>query len=171
MELTKREKEIIIFSGIASAVYMAESAIPMPLPGVKLGLANSISLFLLYRDGLSFALYVFFIRLFATSLFTGSFLSPAFVLALSGGLSSLLVMYSAISFQKMIKNELLSVYGVSILGAVTHNVAQYAAVYILIFTEPGLIYYVSVLLVSGILSGLATGRIAQSLLKWKPKPA
>jgi heptaprenyl diphosphate synthase len=66
---------------------VVEAAIPSPLPGVKPGLANIVTLVVLQRLGMRAAVWVSLLRVVAGSLILGTFLSPSFVLSLCGALA------------------------------------------------------------------------------------
>ena len=110
----------------AVVIHTVEAALPlpMPVPGVRLGLANIITLLAIVLYGLRSGLIVSILRTLLGSFFSGSFLSFGFWLSLAGGVSSCLVMALAVL---LVKRKAISLVSVSILGAVTHNLAQLAA--------------------------------------------
>lgn len=161
--MTKTQKIVYLalFVTLATALGVIEAALPnpFPLPGVKLGLANIVTIQVLYlyrfRDGLTISL----LRVLFTSLLVGTFLSVGFYLSLSGALLSTLIM--ALLFRYV---PVLSIMGVSIAGAVAHNVGQLITASFLIQTGY-IFYYLPVLLLSAIPTGLVTGYIARLLLQ------
>mgnify|MGYP000851317283 CR=1 FL=1 len=161
MSKTQRLVYLSLFVTLASALGILESALPnpFPLPGVKLGLANIVTLQVLYLYGLKDGLAISLLRVLFTSLFVGTFLSVGFYLSLTGAVFSTLVM--AFLFKYV---PALSMMGVSIAGAVSHNVGQLLAAAALIQTGY-IFYYLPVLLLSGIPTGLATGYVACLSLK------
>ena len=127
-----------------------EFMIPMPLPAFKLGLANVVTLFALYRMGALKALAVLIGRCGLSALLFGSPVSLAFSLA--GGLLALLVMLC-------LKNrKSLSVYGVSLAGATAHNVGQCAAA-VVIMRTPAVFSYLLFLIPAGAAAGLLVALI------------
>ncbi|MFZ5945463.1 MAG: Gx transporter family protein [Bacillota bacterium] len=132
--------------------------IPIPVPGVKLGLANIITLFTIIIFGFKEALIVLIGRIFLGSLFGGGFSS--FLFSITGGLVSSIIM--ALLYLKFRKH--FSLPTISIAGAVTHNIGQ-IAIASLIVNNPNLFYYLPVLIVSGIITGLFIGLIVQFTLK------
>ena len=108
---------------LSLALSLAERMIPLeaviPLPGVKLGLANIVTMFALYELGGRYALAVLVCRCALASLFGGGFTALAFSLA--GGLLALAAMALAR------RAPFLSVYGVSLCGAACHNTGQILA--------------------------------------------
>lgn len=135
---------------LAMILSFVESLVPpiSAIPGVKLGLANLVTVFLLYRVGRLEACIVTLIRIALASLLFGSFVS--FVYSLFGAILSIAVMIAA--------KELLpfSEIGVSVLGGVFHNLGQILAA-ILFFENTGLAYYMIPLTVSGTVAGVAIG--------------
>ncbi len=131
---------------------MLGALLPLPVPGVKLGLANIISIFLLQYFSLGSALIVGILRTFLASLFTGGI--GVFLYSAPGALLSIIAMYLAIRYIKA-----LSLVGVSMLGAAMHNLAQ-VCIAVLLTGEVNLLYYAFILLLVGAVSGTITGIIA-----------
>ena len=122
--------------------------IAVPLPGVKLGLANIVTLMALYFLGTRPAVTILGLRCVLGSLFGGGLSALAF--SLTGGLLALGTMTLARRIPA------LSVYGVSVLGAAAHNLGQICAAMVLL----GSVYvisYLPFLLAVSVLTGLATG--------------
>ncbi len=142
----------MIFSYIESAV-----VIPSPVPGIKLGLANIVSIFLLYNGGLGGALAVSAARCILSSFMFGSGLWQL-AFSLSGAAVSLLGMYLVMKTGKF------SVFLISMLGGILHNIAQLAVAYITI-GGAAIWYYTPVLLLSGAVCGLLTGLCARAVFK------
>ena len=86
------DHRIARYAAAAIALSVVEAAIPMPLPGVKPGLANIITLIVLARYGWRDAVWVSLLRVVAGSLLLGQFLAPGFFLSLAGALASLLAL-------------------------------------------------------------------------------
>ena len=111
-----------LLTGLAIGLHIFESFIPMPVPvpGAKLGLANIISLYVVMNFGLKDALTVTVLRTILESLLSGTFLTIVFYFSFSGGIVSTIVMGLA---YRMLPKQF-SVVGISVLGALTHNIAQ-----------------------------------------------
>ena len=88
----QQDLELARLAAIAVAIHVLEGLIPSPLPGVKPGLANIVVLVVLFRYGWWSACWVSLLRVFAGSLMIGTFLSPTFMLSLSGAVASLLAL-------------------------------------------------------------------------------
>lgn len=157
----------ILFAALLAlgiVLYVLEGLFPplLPLPGAKLGLSNILVLFTMlflgYKEGILLALA----RSILGSFISGTALAPGALLSLSGGLTSAIVV--ALSLKFLLPP--LGLVGVSILGAVTHNVAQFLIVYFLFSQQvSGLFYYLPVLLFFALVSGLVTGLIAVYLFE------
>ena len=132
---------------------MLGALVPVPVPGVKLGLANIVTMFLLCYFSLPTALILALLRTLLASLFTGGL--SMFLFSAPGALLSALVMYTALRWLRP-----LTIAGVSMLGAATHNVAQ-VCVAVLITGEARLFYYAFILIAIGAISGAITGVVAR----------
>ena len=156
-----RNKKIAI-RGVLIALAMIlsyiESFIPVSsaIPGIKLGLANIVTIYALERLGAKDALVISLLRIFLSSFLFGN---PAMmVYSLSGALLSILVM-SLLS--RIVK---FGIIGISVAGAVSHNIAQCAAAALLL-QNTNVMQYVPVLVLSGIAAGIITGIISAAVLK------
>lgn len=96
IKTTLLDHQIAQLSAIAIGLSLIESVLPSPMPGVKPGIANIITLYAMYRFNFRTAIWVSILRVFATSLILGQFLSPTFMLSLAGSLLSLLTLYFSI---------------------------------------------------------------------------
>jgi heptaprenyl diphosphate synthase len=159
MKKTKVISQSAVLIALALALSYTERFIPLqlviPLPGVKLGLANIVTLVSLYLLGWKRTLPIVVIRCFLGALF-GSLTGLAF--SLTGGLISLAVM----ALCKKI--PVFSIYGVSILGAAAHNIGQILAAMALMAS----VYvgaYLPYLLFIAICTGLATGAACSGVLR------
>lgn len=148
---------------LALALSLMERFIPLqafiPLPGIKLGLANLVTLLALYLFQTRYAFWILFPRCLLGAIFGGGF--TGFLFSISGGLLALGVMALAQ------KAPLFSVCGVSILGAAAHNIGQTLAAMALL----GSVYigaYLPYLLGISILTGLLTGTLCSGILKVLP---
>lgn len=159
---TKQLTTCALLTAMALALSYLENLFPLslaiPLPGVKLGLANIVTLFALYVLGPVQALMILFARCFLGALFAGNM--NAVLYSLLGGFSAMAAMI-ALSHSRR-----LSIYGVSIGGAAAHSCGQIAAA-VLTLGNGAPLYYLPVLLgvslFSGTLTGLATACLFQGL--------
>ena len=159
MKLTRKLALCAVLTALALALSYFERLLPLqllvPLPGVKLGLANIVSLFALCFLGPWPALTVLLARCFLGSLFAGSLSGLLFSLA--GGLLALLCMALA-------RRSRLSVYGVSVCGAAAHNLGQIGAAVVVMRTA-AVVNYLPGLLLAAIVSGLLTGAAAAGVFR------
>jgi heptaprenyl diphosphate synthase len=137
-----------------------ESMIPAPIPGVRLGLANAVTVVALADLGSRAALEVAILRTLLASLILGTFLSPTFLLSLSGAVTSTLVMAVAYRLGASGNRPLFSLAGISLIGAVTHNATQLALAYGLLVRHPGIFLMAPWLGLSAVATGWITGLIA-----------
>jgi len=156
----ERQVYLAWFAALAVAIHSAEALIPSPLPGVKLGLANAVTLVVLLLDTPRAALVVTLVRIFVGALLIGTFLGPGFLLSLSGGLAAWAVMAAG----RPLAGPLLSPLGLSVLGALAHILAQIATVYWLLIPNLGLLHLVPALVAAAVVTGTATGLVATRLV-------
>ena len=138
-------------------VVEAQIPIPIPIPGVKLGLSNVVTLFAIYTVGRKKAGIVLFLRILLGSLITGHVAAMAFSLA--GGVLCYIVMCVIYKFVTARQ-----IWVVSVFGAIGHNLGQIAVAAFIVGTT-SVVFYLPVLLVSGVITGLFTGLSAQYLYK------
>lgn len=159
MKGTKKLALCAVLTALALALSYFERLLPLglviPLPGVKLGLANIVSLFALCFLGPLPAFCVLLARCFLGSLFAGSLSGLWFSLA--GGLLALL-------FMALARKTRLSVYGVSVCGAAAHNLGQILAAAAVMRTA-AVVNYLPALLVTAVVSGLLTGAAAAGVFR------
>ena len=151
-----------ILVSLAVVLSIVERWIPLnlliPVPGIKLGLANIVTLFALYRLAFVDAAAILVVRTLLTSLFLG----PASLLfSLLGGASALLVM----ALLRRGDGRLFSVYGVSMAGAAAHNIGQVAAACLILQDLSLATSYLPMLLLVGLLTGIPTAAAAVPVLR------
>lgn len=149
----KKLTMLALLTTIALTIFIIEAAIPpvVPIPGVKLGLANIVTLFVIKRFGAKDAAIVLIMRIILATIFAGQAVS--FLYSLCGGLVCLLVM--------VVINRLLSggyIFITSIFGAIGHNIGQLLAAF-LVLRLTGVLVYAPFLMVSGVITGLFTGLV------------
>ncbi len=154
---TKKMVSLALFTAIALTIFMIEAQIPalVPIPGVKIGLANIVTVFVVFTLGGKEGAAVLFCRIFLGAVFAGNF-STIFYSAAGGFLSIM----TTIGLKRILADKQLWVAGA--LAAVAHSVGQMAAA-ILISGTPGLIVYLPVMMAISIVTGTFTGLCAQTL--------
>lgn len=153
MSKSKKVATLALCIALAFTLSFLESLIPINIgiPGVKLGLANSVTLALVYLVGKKEAFAVSMVRILLSGLlFSGAF---SLLYGFAGGILSFVVMIIAM------KSEKLSVVGVSVLGAAVHNVGQIIVAAIVMETSQ-IVYYLPVLLISGAVTGVLVGVVS-----------
>ena len=154
---TKDITRLSLFIAIALTIFVLGNQIPIPIAGVKLGLANIVTLYLIHQYSVKEALFVLIVRIFLGSIFAGQMISFAY--SLVGGLLSLGVMWLANRLQKED-----NIWFTSVLGGIFHNIGQ-IIVAIILLGSINVIYYLSILGVCGIITGLFNGLIVQIFIK------
>ena len=171
---TKKLVIMAILSAIALIIFIIEAQIPLPVPvpGVKLGLANAVTLFALFitkqgdgppvrkqmnRPPVLFAsIDVFMIlicRILLGAVFTGRLV--AFIYSMTGGL---LAFAAQVVMKRFVSDKQIWVCGA--VGAIFHNIGQILAA-VLITGTPAIITYLPILIIAGVLTGTLTGFVAQ----------
>ncbi len=147
-----------VFTALALIFSYVETLIPINfgIPGVKLGLANLITLIALYKISVKDAYLISVVRVVLSGFIFGNLF--AILYSLAGGLLSLTIM----TWFK--KTDKFSVYGVSMAGGVFHNVGQLIMA-MLVVESVTITGYLPVLLVSGLLTGLIIGVVSGETLK------
>jgi len=160
--------QIALLSAYAVGLHSIEALIPMPVPWLRLGLANIITLTTLYLYGLRAGMTVTLARVFIRSLIAGTFLGPAFILSLGGGVGSTIVMWF---FMKGFRG-LAGPVAVSMAGAFTHNIIQLFLAHLLFVRRMEAILIISpVILGAGLLTGLFNGVATGLIIKRVEKGA
>ena len=154
----------LALSALLTAVMLVlgyvESLIPTGIPGIKLGLSNSVLLFAIYTLGIPNALLLMVVKVLLSGfLFSGV---NAMLYAFAGGLLSMLAMVVLYKLQGF------HILTIAMVGAVMHNVGQVVLAMLMLQTER-LIYYMAILMLVGLVTGYITGTVAKLLLRRIPK--
>lgn len=147
-----------VFTALALIFSYVELLIPINfgIPGAKLGLANLMTVLVLYKMGIKEALALSVTRIILSGFMFGNLFGILY--SLSGGLLSFLVMVL------LKKSDRFSVAGVSIGGGTAHNIGQLLVAMVVVQTYQ-VWYYLPVLLVAGEVTGLLIGLVAKEVLK------
>ena len=148
---TRKLTTLSLLTAIALTIFMVEAQIPslVPLPGVKLGLANIITLLLLKNFSLREAFPVLIARIFIATFLFGQFLSLFY--SLSGGICCLFAMYF---INRLLKGHFLPV--TAIFGALFHNLGQ-LLVALMLTASPAPLAYLPFFILSAAVTGSFTG--------------
>lgn len=161
---TRDDHRIAWLTALAVTIHIAESALPSPLPGIKPGLANVVTIAVLVRYGWRMAAWVTLLRVLVSSLLLGSFLSPTFALSLAGALCSTLVLAAACALSQRLPGAGLSAMGYSMLAALAHMAGQFAVAYALFIPHPALLHLLPLLMTAALIFGAVSGMVAQAML-------
>ena len=164
---TAKDRRIARPAAAAIVLTVAEAAIPLPLPGLKPGLANIVTLIVLARWGWREAVWVALLRVLAASLLLGQFLAPGFFLSLSGALASLLVLGLAMHLPR----RWFGPVSHSILAAFAHIGAQLVVARLWLVPHDGVFYLLPVFALAAVVFGIVNGLVAARLLDELQAPA
>lgn len=156
---TKKIALLALLTAIALTIFIIEAQIPplVPIAGVKLGLANVITLFTLVTLGRKEAFTVMSLRVILGSIFAGSVTS--FMYSAAGALVCFIFMAVA---EYALKDNM--IWFISIIGAIGHNIGQITVAVILTKTVQ-VVWYLPILMISAVITGAFTGLVTQQLLK------
>ena len=155
----KKLLSLALLTSVSLILFIVENQIPapVPVPGVKLGLGNVIVVTVLFLYGPWEALAVLVCKVFLSALLTGNLSALAYSAA--GGLLS----WAGMCLLRPLLGKK-QLWAASVLGAMLHNLGQLLAA-MAIAATPGLIAYLPVLLLSGMVTGLFTGVAAQAAVR------
>ena len=156
---TKKLTQMSMLLALALVIFIIESALPplAPIPGIKMGLANIITLISLKWLGKRETFVILLLRILLGVIFTGNMMS--IIYSLSGGIMCFVVMSAVIA-------KIKPLWLVSVCGAVAHNTAQILAA-VAITRVVQIAMYLPILILSGIITGIFTGAIAAAVIKRK----
>lgn len=157
--LTHKIVRLSIFLAMGIVLNIIESMIPLPIaiPGIRLGLANTMGLIVLYFYSPKEYIAIGFLRVFLVTLIRTGFGSMSSILSFSGWFLSTLITLLVYFLHKA------SVYGLSVTSALFHQVGQIIMV-IVIYELPEFINYLPILLISGAISGVLVAFVSQRVL-------
>ena len=159
MKLTTKQLPLCaLLTAMALGISYLENLFPVliPVPGVKLGLANIVTLFALYALGPGQVMMILLARCVLGAVFAGNM--NAMIFSLMGGVTAMIVMIGLSKLRK------LSIYGVSIGGAAGHNCGQIAAAMVTLGNTAPL-YYLPFLLGVSLGTGAVTGLVGAGLFR------
>lgn len=162
--LSSADLRIARFAALAAAIHVLEASIPSPVPGVKLGLANIVTLIVLLRHGWRAAIAVTLLRIALSAIVLGTLFTPTFWLSLAGGSSALICLLPAWLWQKRFPRSGPGPVGLSLLAACAHIQAQFWLAWAWFVPHPGLFALLPLLQGAAIISGVATGLLTARIL-------
>lgn len=172
MRLTPSPEDRLVagYAALAIVIHVLEAGFPSPVPGVKPGLANVVTLIVLLRHSLRLAIWVALLRVLVGSLLVGSFMAPGFWLSTAGAGASLLMLALGSAWNRALPGLRLGALGLSVLAALAHMGGQFAVAYALFVPHPGLLRLLPLLMTAALLFGMATGAAAATILRQLPPP-
>lgn len=158
------DEDILIarWAAVAIALAVTEAGLPSPIPGIKPGLANIVTLLVLYRAGWQAAAWVSVLRVLAASLVLGGFFSPGFAMSVTGAVCSL----GMLAVVQYLPRRLFGPVSLSILAAMAHMAGQLLLARLWLIPHNGIIYLVPVFAGAALLFGLVNGLLVAWLLKY-----
>jgi heptaprenyl diphosphate synthase len=166
LNTTAEDHHIARMAAVALGLTVLENAIPSPLPGVKPGLANIVTLIVLARYGWRAAAWVSLLRVLAGSLLFGNFLAPGFFLSLSGAVCSLAMLALSLHLPQRWFGPVTD----SILAAFAHIAGQMAVVYLWLIPHSGIAYLIPIFATASLVFGTVNGIIAMQFMEDGDKP-
>lgn len=161
---THQDHRVALLAALAITIHIIESTFPSPLPGIKPGLANVITLFTFMMYGWKTALQVSLLRVVISSLLLGTFLSPTFLLSLSGALLSLssLILIQLPFLLLSDKNHYQpGAIGYAIIASISHMSGQFLMAWYFFIPHPGLFKLLPIFITFAVILGIVSGIITQ----------
>ena len=161
---TRKMVVLSLLSAIALTIFMVEAQIPalVPIPGIKIGLSNIVTVFVVFAIGPWEGMGVLFVRIFLGAIFAGNFSSILYSAA--GGLCAIAI---TMLLRRLLTRKQLWIAGC--LGAVAHSVGQMAMA-IFVTGTPSIAVYLPVMVACSIVTGIFTGLCAQFLVNRRNLP-
>lgn len=158
----RRLNAMALLTGLSLVLFVIEMQVPppLPLPGVRIGLANVVTVYAVFRFRPGEALMILLARIFLAAVFAGQ--AASLLYSLAGGL---LCLAGMLCLKRLL--SLSRLWLCSLIGAVLHNTGQLAAAVLLLGTSSVLAYF-PVLALTGAAAGLFTGILAQNMLRRGP---
>ena len=156
--MTRRLTKLALLTAIALILFVVEAQIPVPvpIPGLKIGLANIVTVYAVFALGPRDALYILLARCFLGSVFSGAMVTLLY--SLGGGLLCWLAM---LILRRVLTLRQIWVSGV--VGALCHNLGQ-TLVAAAVLQTAAVLVYLPLLMLAGVFTGLFTGLCAQLLV-------
>lgn len=156
----KKIAKLAMLLSISVVLALIESVIPIfnSIPGIKLGLANIVILYALYTLNFKDAIYISILRVILVGILRTGLFSITFFFSLVGSILSIITMY-------IVKETKMSIVGVSVCGAIAHSIGQ-IIVAIIFLSNFDIIYYLPILLISSILTGIVIGLLTEKIIKY-----
>lgn len=149
-----------ILTVLGLIIFIAESAVPRPLPWAKPGLSNIATVLAIILYNTRCSVLVVILRVTIAAFIFGTLANPAFLLSLAAGVAAALVM----GFAYLRLRRIFSIIGISVIGAVIHNVTQLVCADILLVHNSHLFYLLPWMILPALASGVIVGIITVSIV-------
>lgn len=160
--MTKDVKKLTLFANllaIAIILNIVETFITIiPVPGAKIGLANILTLMILFMYGPKESIYFVILRVILVSLLTGKLFNVIFYMSMSGGL------FASVGMAIIFKSNFFSIIGVSVIGSLAHTLGQIIMA-ILILSTVTVVSYLPIMLLFSVPAGIVTGIISTRFIR------
>ena len=149
-----------MLTALAIVLNILESFIPFfSIPGIKLGLANIITVSVLYYYGTKEAFYISILRVVIVGLLRTGLFSISFLFSITGAFTSLIMM---ILCKKI---AIFSIVGISIIGSIFHSIGQ-ILIAILLLKNSAVVYYLPIMIIISIITGMIIGLVSKEFVKY-----
>jgi heptaprenyl diphosphate synthase len=165
LTVTPEDRRVARLTAAAIALALVDAAVPMPLPGVKPGLANIVTLIVLLRFGWRTAAWVAVLRVLVVSLLVGQFLAPGFFLATTGAAVSLAVLAAA----RHLPPRWFGPVSLSILAAFGHIGGQLLLARLWLVPHDGIFALAPAFALAALAFGTVNGLVVARLLEGTPR--
>ncbi len=169
---TTEDHRVALLAALAITIHILEAAFPSPIPGIKPGLANVVTLFTFISYGWKTAFQVSLLRVVISSLLLGTFLSPTFLLSLTGALLSLISLFLIqfpCTFLPKKHSWQPSAIGYAIIASVSHMAGQFLVAWYFFIPHPGLFKLLPILITFSVILGIVSGIITQLTINYIAK--
>ncbi len=153
LPVTEADRQIARLTAAAVLLAAVDAAIPLPLPGVKPGLANIVVLLVLYRHGFAAAAWVSLLRVLVAAFLFGQFLAPGFFLSAAGALASLLALWLG----SLLPRRLFGPVSLSLAAAFAHICGQMLLVRLWLIPHDHIFLLLPVFFAAALVSGTVNG--------------
>ena len=160
IQTTDNDHRIAWLAALAIAIHIMESSLPSPVPGIKPGLSNVITIIVLIRLGWNAAAWISIMRVLCGSIILGTFLSPTFIMSLTGAVCSMIVLYAG----TRLPGTGFGPVGYSVLAALAHMAGQFTVAYYLFIPHPALLHLFPVLITAALIFGVISGIITLAVI-------
>jgi heptaprenyl diphosphate synthase len=165
IEKTNTPENMSLLVATAAILQISESLLPYPIPGLRFGFANIVSLIILIQYGFKPALTVTLLRTIVSSFILGSFLSPGFILSFFGGLAGICVAGILRQVSNRVSFLRISPVGLGMAGAFAHNMVQVNLAYLMIIRLEQIFFLIPWLAFGALVFGAFSGSMTTGIIK------